>query len=296
MKKVSSKKAMDSSAVLYWQDLLIRASGSKDFIYGALDLATLADRPATQALCRSLEKETGLFEKTRDFLFGNVTVHHGGREENIDEINFHPRWGWTVKNKLGEAHLGKVAISGSPHIRIGIGTYLSGAGVIEGSGILSIGCWCGIANGATLFTRMDNHQMNYPTTYEFKTDYRFADFMPHLPLTNYMADLNAKQRDGLTIEDEVWIGLHARVMPGVVLRRGSVVGSYGLITRDCEAFSVYVGVPARRIRYRFPARVRKELLAIDWPDWSMDRLNRNHVFFDTDLTKYQGRISALICK
>ena len=55
---------------------------------------------------------------------------------------------------------------------------------------------------------------------------------------------------GITIEDDVWIGAGAVVMPGVVLRRGSVVGANAVVTRDTQEFSVNVGVPAIKIRTR----------------------------------------------
>jgi len=54
----------------------------------------------------------------------------------------------------------------------------------------------------------------------------------------------------IRIEDDVWIGAGAVVLPGITLRRGSVVGANAVVTHDTEEYSVNVGVPAKKIRSR----------------------------------------------
>lgn len=61
-------------------------------------------------------------------------------------------------------------------------------------------------------------------------------------------------RDHLTVkgdiivEDEVWFGANVTVLPGVHIGRCSVLGAGSVVTKDVEPYSVYAGVPARRIR------------------------------------------------
>ena len=47
------------------------------------------------------------------------------------------------------------------------------------------------------------------------------------------------------IEDNVWIGEHACIMPGVTIGKGSIIGANAVVTHDVPPFSVAVGVPAR---------------------------------------------------
>lgn len=54
----------------------------------------------------------------------------------------------------------------------------------------------------------------------------------------------------VVIEDDVWIGIRAVVMPGVTLGRGSVIAANATVTRDTEPWGVYVGNPARKIGER----------------------------------------------
>lgn len=53
------------------------------------------------------------------------------------------------------------------------------------------------------------------------------------------------------IEDDVWIGTHAVVLPGVKIGCGAVVGAGAVVTHDVAPFSVVGGVPAKFIKYRF---------------------------------------------
>ena len=54
----------------------------------------------------------------------------------------------------------------------------------------------------------------------------------------------------IIIEDDVWVGAGAVIMPGVTLRKGTVVGANAVVTRTTEEYSVVVGAPAKTIRHR----------------------------------------------
>ena len=56
----------------------------------------------------------------------------------------------------------------------------------------------------------------------------------------------------IVIEDGVWIAAGAVILPGVTLRKGTVVGANAVVTRDTEAYGVYAGAPATKRRSRLP--------------------------------------------
>jgi acetyltransferase-like isoleucine patch superfamily enzyme len=58
----------------------------------------------------------------------------------------------------------------------------------------------------------------------------------------------------VVIEDDVWIGAKASIMPGVTIGRGSVVGTAAVVTKDVPPFSVVAGVPARIVKTLDPAK------------------------------------------
>ncbi len=57
-------------------------------------------------------------------------------------------------------------------------------------------------------------------------------------------------RKGIVIEDDVWIGAGARILDGVTLGKGCVIGAGAVVTKSTRANGIYVGVPAKWIGQR----------------------------------------------
>lgn len=53
------------------------------------------------------------------------------------------------------------------------------------------------------------------------------------------------------IEDDVWIGYGSIILSGVKIGRGSIIASGSVVTRNVESFSIYGGVPVKKIGDRF---------------------------------------------
>jgi maltose O-acetyltransferase len=54
----------------------------------------------------------------------------------------------------------------------------------------------------------------------------------------------------VTIEDDVWIGMRAMILPGVRIGKGSIVGAGAVVTRDVPPYSIVGGVPAKIVSTR----------------------------------------------
>ena len=52
------------------------------------------------------------------------------------------------------------------------------------------------------------------------------------------------------VEDNVWIGIRAIIMPGVKIKKGSIIGAGSLLNTDTVLNGVYAGIPARLIKVR----------------------------------------------
>ena len=63
----------------------------------------------------------------------------------------------------------------------------------------------------------------------------------------------------VTIEDHVWVGARATIMPGVTLARGAVVAAGSVVTRNVTPMTIVAGVPAKPIGVRDPAATAYEL-------------------------------------
>ncbi|HYO21767.1 MAG TPA: acyltransferase [Flavisolibacter sp.] len=54
------------------------------------------------------------------------------------------------------------------------------------------------------------------------------------------------------IEENVWVGFDAIILPGVTIGRGAVVGCKAVVTEDVPPYAVVVGNPARVIKFLDP--------------------------------------------
>ncbi|OAO24847.1 MULTISPECIES: acyltransferase [Mammaliicoccus] len=52
------------------------------------------------------------------------------------------------------------------------------------------------------------------------------------------------------IESDVWIGSNVIILPGVSIGEGSVIAAGSVVTKDVESYSIYAGVPAKKIKDR----------------------------------------------
>lgn len=57
-----------------------------------------------------------------------------------------------------------------------------------------------------------------------------------------------------TIGNDVWIGFGAIIMSGVTIADGTIVAAGAVLTHNTEPYSIYAGVPARRLCDRFDTK------------------------------------------
>ena len=59
-----------------------------------------------------------------------------------------------------------------------------------------------------------------------------------------------KEYQPVRIDDDVWIGARAIILPGLKIGRGAIIGSGAVVTKDVPPYAICVGNPARVIKYR----------------------------------------------
>jgi acetyltransferase-like isoleucine patch superfamily enzyme len=68
-----------------------------------------------------------------------------------------------------------------------------------------------------------------------------------LKKTNYIQQINLKK---IIIEDDVWIGAGAVIMPGVRLSKGTVVGANAVVLKSTNPYEVVAGIPSKTLYVR----------------------------------------------
>ena len=60
----------------------------------------------------------------------------------------------------------------------------------------------------------------------------------------------SKIKGPVVIEDDVWLGAGCKVLSGVHIGKGAVIGANSVVNKDIPAYAIAVGCPAKVIGYR----------------------------------------------
>lgn len=112
-----------------------------------------------------------------------------------------------------------------------------GAKVAIGEGThIQAGC---ILNGLVGDVRIGRNVMIAPYCGFFTYQHQVDD------LSRPMCQSGLISKGDIVIEDDVWLGMGVKVMDGVHIGRGTVVGAGAVVTQDIPPYSIALGVPAR---------------------------------------------------
>lgn len=169
-----------------------------------------------------------IFKKFRDgnkrkiVLFGFITIRYNKKTKQKNEIKY----------DFGTLGHGVVFTSGlsidfPKNVFIGNNVLLGNALTICAIGKVIIGNNVSFGPNVTIWSA--NHNYYNPT---------------ELPYDNEVIKKTVK------IEDNVWIGAHAKICPGVVIHEGAVIGMGAVVTKDVPKCAVVGGNPAKVLKYR----------------------------------------------
>ena len=123
------------------------------------------------------------------------------------------------------------------NIVIGDNFYIGKYSIIECDAI--IGNNVILANHVSLIGKYDHHYQQIGVPIRLASQIRDVKYD--------WKGLNQK----IIIEDDVWIGLGSIILSGVKICKGSIIAAGSIVTKDVEAYSIYAGNPAKKIRNRF---------------------------------------------
>jgi acetyltransferase-like isoleucine patch superfamily enzyme len=147
-----------------------------------------------------------------------------------------------------ERYVRLVADGDSAEINIGDGTYIYPYVLIKAyNGKINIGKNCTVNDYSILYGHGDliigddvhiaAHTVIVPMNHIYQD--------PKVPISQ-----QGISKIGVTIEDDVWIGVSTVILDGVKIGKGAVIGAGAVVTKSVPAYSVAAGVPARVIKQR----------------------------------------------
>jgi acetyltransferase-like isoleucine patch superfamily enzyme len=133
-------------------------------------------------------------------------------------------------------------------------------------GPMQVGRYCSIASTVRSVDR--NHPSDALTTHPALYEKSFGVVAQDLP-----------PAPPLVIEDDVWIGHNAIILPGCkFIGRGAIIGASSIVTRNVNQYEVVAGIPAKKIRDRFAPELAAAINASRW--WEMELSELRNVVRD----------------
>lgn len=115
---------------------------------------------------------------------------------------------------------------------------------------LIIGSYCSIADNV-LFLLGGEHNNKTVLTYPVHS-YIFKD------------GIDSMSKGDIVIGNDVWIGNGVTILSGTKIGNGAIIAAGAVVASDVEPYAIYGGVPAKKIKDRFPITIKEELEKIDW--------------------------------
>lgn len=148
------------------------------------------------------------------------------------------------------------------YVNKGKGSYDNGAKVWRWTDApLKIGKYCSIAHGVQFIVDEGYHTLSEITNYTFINKLTVEEDL-------LLVKSNHHQKEGITVENDVWIGLNSIILPGVKIGNGVTIAAGSVINRDIPAYSVVGGVPAKTIKMKHADEIIQKLNKVAWWDWS----------------------------
>jgi acetyltransferase-like isoleucine patch superfamily enzyme len=123
-------------------------------------------------------------------------------------------------------------------------------------GPMKVGRYCSFAK--TVLSARSNHPMQALTTHPAVYERDFG-----------VIDADVELGGMLTVEDDVWVGHAAVILPECRrIGRGAIVGAGSIVTMDVAPYTVVAGNPARKLRDRFTPELIDAIERSRW--WEMD--------------------------
>lgn len=120
----------------------------------------------------------------------------------------------------------------SGNVKIGNNVHIASYVALYGAYGIEIHDYCGVSAKSIIYSATDDYGGNYLTNPTFPNETR-----------NVIKGL-------VVLEKHTIIGAGCIILPNLILKEGTAVGTMSLINKSTEAWSINVGIPAKKVRDR----------------------------------------------
>jgi len=173
---------------------------------------------------------------------------------------------------------------------IGVKTYDNGAKVWRWSTApLIIGKYCSIAYDVNFIIDEGFHSISPISNFPLLNNlFKENELIENKSKNEFINQF--KQKNGISIGNDVWIGMGAFIMPSVTVGNGVVIAANAVVTKNIPDYAIVAGVPAKIIKMKHDDNTIKILNKIAWWNWNektiKERINNFHSSIDEFIKKY----------
>lgn len=199
------------------------------------------------------------------------------RLEMYKEVKLDKKVSYTIDSNFeGNNRVNKNSIISNSSI--GFATYIGENSIFINT---KIGRYCSIANNVK--TVVATHPTNtfistHPAFFSTKKQAGFT-YVAHNKFEE-IKYIEKEKNISVVIGNDVWIGENVVILGGVKIGDGAIIGANSIVTKNIEPYSINVGNPAKKIKYRFSRENIELLEKIKWWDRSQDWIIKNAELFD----------------
>ncbi|WP_158250438.1 CatB-related O-acetyltransferase [Aquimarina sp. I32.4] len=159
---------------------------------------------------------------------------------------------------------------------------------------LKIGKYCSIANNVRFIVDEGYHQASKVTSFPLVNNLFKEELL--LPNGKNKSDFlkEVKQREGITIGNDVWIGMGSYIMPGAKIGNGVTIASNSVVVgnSDIPDYCVIGGSPAKIIKFKHEKQTIEKLNRIAWWNWDEEVIKKRvedfYMTMDDFIKKYDN--------
>lgn len=166
--------------------------------------------------------------------------------------------------------------------RLGYGSFIGEKCCINAS----VGKYCSIASSVKTIAG------KHPTSRFVSTHPSFFSLLKQSGFTYVSSQLfdefdyaDGTNRFSVIIGNDVWICSGVTILEGVKIGDGAILAAGAIITKDVEPYTIYAGIPAKKIGQRFNDQIIEKLLELQW--WTKDeKWIKHHAYLFCDVNVF----------
>ncbi len=162
-----------------------------------------------------------------------------------------------------------------PYSSVGTKTYDNGAKVWRWSDAeLKIGKYCSIAYNVNFIVDEGYHSISPITNFPLVNNlFNEDETIGNKTKKEFLSKI--KQKKGINIGNDVWIGMGAYIMPGVTIGNGVTIAANAVVTKNVPDYSIVAGLPATIIKRKHAETIIEKLNKIAWWNWETKKIKQH---------------------